>query len=165
MLKGNQEYPTKRGRSKCAIRNLSIFFAALESNQVVYILIGGFAVNLHGFSRYTSNLNIWIDDTVQNWDTLNKTFIACGMNETSARLNSGLPITRVVRLTGLENLTVEAGLKTALIAMVGNIAVPVLGVDQLITNKKALDRQIDSLDVLALEEIQKLLTTQFQGKV
>jgi hypothetical protein len=157
--------PYKKGKIEKCDQELIDFFAMLEKNQVVYILIGGFAVNLHGFSRFTANIDIWIEDTVQNWDILNKTLIACGMNETFHRLNNGLPITKAVRLTGLENLTVEACLKTALIAMVGNIAVPVLPIGQLIINKKALDRQIDGLDVLALKEIQKILTTHFQGKV
>lgn len=38
----------------------------LESNHVRYIMIGGFAINLHGYSRTTKDIDIWIEDTLEN---------------------------------------------------------------------------------------------------
>ncbi len=42
------------------------FFKCLNSNKVNYILVGGFAVNIHGFNRSTSDIDLWLEDTVEN---------------------------------------------------------------------------------------------------
>jgi hypothetical protein len=44
----------------------------LQNNNVRYIMIGGFATNLHGYSRATNDIDIWIDDTLQNRKNLRK---------------------------------------------------------------------------------------------
>lgn len=35
-------------------------------NNLHYIMVGGFAVNLHGFNRTTGDLDIWIKDEPPN---------------------------------------------------------------------------------------------------
>jgi hypothetical protein len=42
-------------------------------------MIGGFAVNLYGFSRYTADVDIWIKDTLENRKRLRN-----ALKETSA---------------------------------------------------------------------------------
>ena len=34
------------------------FWKALNANQVKYLMVGGFAVNMHGFSRATQDVDI-----------------------------------------------------------------------------------------------------------
>nr|MDQ6903927.1 hypothetical protein [Bacteroidota bacterium] len=48
------------------------FWRSLNSNDVQYIMIGGFAVNLHGFSRTTGDLDIWLKDDRSNRINLGK---------------------------------------------------------------------------------------------
>jgi hypothetical protein len=38
------------------------FWKSLNEFDVKYIMIGGFAVNLHGFSRTTGDLDMWLKD-------------------------------------------------------------------------------------------------------
>lgn len=38
------------------------FWKALEEFSVKYILVGGFAINLHGYQRFTGDLDIWLKD-------------------------------------------------------------------------------------------------------
>jgi hypothetical protein len=38
------------------------FWGALQNNNVRYIMVGGYAANLHGFQRYTGDIDIWLDD-------------------------------------------------------------------------------------------------------
>lgn len=137
-------------------RELINVFATLEAYKVQYILIGGFAVNLHGFSRYTPNVDFWINETAPNRDELNKCLTTCGINIHSPQLPNGLPVRIFTRLTGLEYQSFESGLKRAVKAMIAETTLPILAMDQLIINKKAMQRQIDQLDVAALEEIQLL---------
>jgi hypothetical protein len=63
-------------------------------------------------------------------------------------------------LTGLENPPFEDHLATATITMAGNTKIPVLEINQLIANKKALAGQMNSLYVLALDEIQRLRSSE-----
>ena len=42
------------------------FWQSLNNNNVQYILVGGFAVNMHGYSRATNDIDIWLKDDVNN---------------------------------------------------------------------------------------------------
>ena len=48
------------------------FIAALNNNQVEYLLVGGYAVIIHGYRRTTGDLDIWINPTPQNYNQLVK---------------------------------------------------------------------------------------------
>jgi predicted nucleotidyltransferase len=42
------------------------FVQSLNDNQVKYLVIGGYAVALHGYPRYTKDIDIWIEMTPDN---------------------------------------------------------------------------------------------------
>ncbi len=46
--------------------NVINFFKALQNRKVEYMLIGGWAVNYHGYVRATQDLDIWIAPTNEN---------------------------------------------------------------------------------------------------
>jgi phage replication-related protein YjqB (UPF0714/DUF867 family) len=39
---------------------------SLNNNQVCYLVIGGYAVALHGYPRYTKDIDIWIEMSPEN---------------------------------------------------------------------------------------------------
>ena len=41
-------------------KNFKEFIALLNANEVKYLLIGGYAVALHGHPRYTQDIDFWI---------------------------------------------------------------------------------------------------------
>lgn len=43
------------------------FLEALNNNDVSYILVGGFSVILHGHSRVTGDMDIWVEKTEDNY--------------------------------------------------------------------------------------------------
>jgi hypothetical protein len=47
-------------------------FKALHKFDVKYILVGGFATNLHGFNRTTADIDIWIKDNEINRRNITK---------------------------------------------------------------------------------------------
>jgi len=57
------------------------FWRALQENKVQYILVGGYAINLHGYQRFTADLDIWIKDELANRQHLRKAFVACNMGD------------------------------------------------------------------------------------
>lgn len=55
------------------------FLSALHKHHVRYILVGGFAVILHGYSRTTGDMDIWVERTRENYLRLKKAFDDFGM--------------------------------------------------------------------------------------
>lgn len=151
------------------------FWAALQSSQVRYIMVGGYATNLHGFSRYTGDIDIWIDDTLENRQCLREAFKNCGMGDydmlermqfvpgwTDFHLMNGLRLDILINMKGLEGYSFEECLAMASIADIDSVQVPFLHINQLIANKKAVNRPKDQIDVIELERIQKMLGDSLQ---
>jgi len=42
------------------------FIQSLNDNHVRYLVIGGYAVALHGYPRYTKDIDVWIDMNPDN---------------------------------------------------------------------------------------------------
>jgi hypothetical protein len=91
------------------------FWSALHLNQVKYIMIGGYATNLHGYQRFTGDLDIWIKDTRENRINLRQAFVDCEMGDypmiehmqfipgwTDFQLNNGLRLDIIIEMKGLE---------------------------------------------------------------
>ena len=55
------------------------FISALNKHQVRYILVGGYSVILHGYSRTTGDMDIWVDRTPENYVQIKKSFMDFGM--------------------------------------------------------------------------------------
>lgn len=55
------------------------FLNALNNNKVKYLLVGGYSVILHGYSRTTGDMDIWVDRTKENYVLLNSAFEEFGM--------------------------------------------------------------------------------------
>jgi len=43
------------------------FLKSLNNNKVNYILVGGYSVILHGYSRTTGDMDIWVERTKENY--------------------------------------------------------------------------------------------------
>jgi hypothetical protein len=55
------------------------FFDSLNKNNVKYILVGGYAVILHGYIRSTAAMDVWIQKSEGNYDLLKKALIDFGV--------------------------------------------------------------------------------------
>ncbi|RZJ81066.1 MAG: hypothetical protein EOO47_05545 [Flavobacterium sp.] len=145
------------------------FWKALEEFNVKYILVGGYAINLHGYQRFTGDLDIWLKDDLENRKALRSAFIKCGMGNypmidymqfipgwTDFHLNNGLRLDILINMKGLEGYTFDECLEMASVANIEDANIPFLHINQLIQNKKIVNRPKDQLDVLALEQIRNL---------
>lgn len=145
------------------------FWKALQDFKVQYIMVGGFAINLHGYQRFTEDLDIWIKDTIQNRQQLRKAFISCDMGDypmieymqfvpgwTDFQLNNSLKLDILIDMKGLEGYTFDECVEMASVAKIEGVQVPFLHINQLIENKKVINRPKDQLDIIALEQIRKL---------
>lgn len=50
--------------------DLITFLRLLNEGRVEYLIIGGAAVNIHGFSRSTGDIDVWFNPTQENFDRL-----------------------------------------------------------------------------------------------
>ncbi len=55
------------------------FIAALNISGTEYIMVGGYAVILHGYYRTTNDLDIWVNKTPENHYKIEKAFAIFGM--------------------------------------------------------------------------------------
>ncbi|MES2328653.1 MAG: DUF6036 family nucleotidyltransferase [Bacteroidota bacterium] len=55
------------------------FLSALNKQEVRYLLVGGFAVILHGYARTTGDMDIWVERTPENYLRIKKAFLQFGM--------------------------------------------------------------------------------------
>src|ERR1700676_776087 len=125
------------------------FWAALQKENVRYIMVGGYATNLHGYQRFTGDIDIWIEDNLENRRRLREAFIDCGMEDyymletmqfvpgwTDFHLMNGLRLDILVNMKGLEGYSFVECLNMAAVADIDSVQIPFLHINQLIANKK-----------------------------
>ena len=145
------------------------FWKALNDNNVRYILIGGFATNLHGYQRFTADMDIWIENIIENRKNLRSAFNQADMGDfpmletmqfvpgwAAFKLNNGLQLDIFVAMQALEKCSFGECLNASSIADIDGVKVSFLNINQLIANKKAVNRSKDQIDVMELEKIKQL---------
>jgi hypothetical protein len=139
---------------------------AFNERGFQYILVGGFATNLNGFSRTTADLDIWLKDTTENRKHLRQALKQVGLGDinqieemdfipgwTSIRLDSGIELDLMSYIKGFGQETFDECYKAASTAIILDVPIKFLHINHLISSKKACDRPIDRIDVLELERI------------
>ena len=63
---------------------------SLDQHNVRYIMVGGFATNLHGFSRTTADLDLWIDDTEENRQKLIAALSEMGLSNLESLIDNAI---------------------------------------------------------------------------
>ena len=142
---------------------------SLNNNDVRYIMIGGFATNLHGYNRATNDIDLWIDDTLVNRKNLRNALKEQGSGDydviesmqfipgwTDFQLNFGFKLDVMTSVKGLEKIGFKQCYSYAVTAEIENIQVKFLHFNHLIISKKSAGRPKDLLDVEELEKIKKL---------
>ena len=115
-------------------------------------------------------MDIWLNDTPDNRQRLRKAFIDCGMGDyymletiqfvpgwVDFRLMNGLRLDILVNMKGLEGYSFNECLEMASLAEIDGVEIPFLHINQLIANKRAVNRPKDQIDVIELERIRDLL--------
>ena len=145
--------------------DLRAFLKSLDAAHAEFIVVGGYAVAFHGFPRNTGDLDIWIRATADNASRVERAVRDFGFPiDASARaallqpdaiLRMGYPPMRIELLTQISGLDFEACRSRAVVIEVDRAKVPVLGLDDLIVNKRAAGRPKDLLDLIELERIHR----------
>ena len=146
------------------------FWRCLSNCNVQYIMIGGYAINMHGYQRFTGDMDLWIKDTIENRGNIRNAFRDCDMGDyhmmetmqivpgwTNFDLNNGLKLDIMLNVKGLEGYSFEDCLEMSSKAEIEGVIVPFLHINHLIESKIAADRPKDRIDVFYLKKIKQLL--------
>ncbi|MEM8584434.1 MAG: DUF6036 family nucleotidyltransferase [Bacteroidota bacterium] len=68
-----------QGMNNIFNRDFQHLVKLLNSYNVRYILVGGYSVILHGYSRSTGDIDIWVEPSSENYKKLVQAFTAFGM--------------------------------------------------------------------------------------
>ena len=132
------------------------------------MMVRGFAVNMHEFSRTTKEIDIWVKDDKVNRQNLGEAMGVFGYESlsweemqfvpgwTDFYIGNGIILDILIKMKGLEGFTFDECFQLAKIATIENIKVPFLHINHLIANKEAVNRPKDQIDVIELKKIKQL---------
>jgi hypothetical protein len=149
-------------------QDLISFWKALNDHHVRYIMVGGFAVRFNGFNRNTDVMDLWLRDDIENRKNLRRAFADLRYGDFASLETmkfvpgwttfyaAGIELDIMTEMKGLEEIGFDECLHSAFVADIDGLKIPFLHINQLINNKKAVNRPKDQIDVIELEKIRKI---------
>lgn len=142
-------------------RNFKEFIQLLNKNRVKYLIVGGYAVALHGHPRYTKDLDIWIYIEKNNAEKLINAlhefgFVSLDIKSSDFLVNEnviqlGSPPNRIDLLTSLDGVEFNSCYQSKVEVKIEDIIVDFINLEDLKKNKKATGRYQDLADLENLE--------------
>jgi predicted nucleotidyltransferase len=138
-------------------RDFKEFLTSLNSRNVRYLLIGGYAVSYYGYVRATADLDVWVEPTA-----INARQVVAALNDFGIKVPElteaifiardqvariGVPPIRIELLTSISGVEFEECYAHRLNAVIDEITVPVISLEHLKENKKASGRLKDLNDL------------------
>jgi predicted nucleotidyltransferase len=133
------------------------FVELLNAHDVRYLVVGGYAVAFHGHPRYTKDLDIWVDATVENAGRLLDALAEFGFGSSGLATDDflqpdtiiqlGYPPNRIDLLTELPGVTFNESYQSLVAIKVEGVTVQVIGLEELKINKKTVGRHQDLADL------------------
>ncbi|HXG93167.1 MAG TPA: hypothetical protein VNN73_12505 [Blastocatellia bacterium] len=133
------------------------FIQSLNDNEVGYLVVGGYAVALHGYPRYTKDIDIWIESSEENAARLLKALDQFGFGSVGLKVEDflvpdqiiqlGYPPNRIDLLTSLTGVDFESCYSSKVEVDIEGMIVNFIGIDCLRKNKRASGRLQDLADV------------------
>ena len=139
------------------------FIDALNKRKVEYIVVGGYSVIFHGYSRTTGDLDIWVNKTSSNYKKLLEAFNDFGMaifdmteenflsNPNIDVFSFGRPPVSIDIMTNVKGLEFAESFGQSSIIKVEGLDLRLIDFRDLIQAKKASGRSKDFDDIENLE--------------
>jgi hypothetical protein len=133
-----------------------------------FMVVGAYAVGVHGRPRATKDLDVWVEPSAENAPKVIAALVAFGaplMGLTATDLETpgvglqvGMEPLRIDVLTKVSGPTFAEAWATRIEAQFSDdVRCPVIGLDALLENKRAAGRPQDLADVAALEKLREIL--------
>ncbi len=138
------------------------FIRSLNKYEVEYMLVGGYAVIIRGYSRSTGDMDIWVNRTRDNYNRLLKAIHEFGLPveaipETkffSADYDVfafGKPPYAIEIMTAVKGLEFASAYEGSTVEIIDDLPVRIIHLNQLIEAKKAAGRNKDLNDLENLQ--------------
>lgn len=129
-----------------------------------FLVIGAYAVGVHGRPRATKDLDVWVEASAENATRILRALRDFGaplgdlaesdLESVGSGFKMGIPPRRIDVLTEIEGLSFAEAWPNRIDADFGDgVRCPVIGLTDLVTNKRAAGRPQDLADVAVLERI------------
>jgi hypothetical protein len=133
------------------------FLRLLNSREVRYLVVGGYAVGYHGHPRATGDMDIWIEISEDNAEKIAAVFCDFGMPseavsqslflEAGKIIRMGVPPVRLEVITRISGVDFDDCYTRRENVEVDDINVPFISLGDLKENKKAAGRLKDLQDL------------------
>lgn len=140
------------------------FLFALNEANVEYILVGGYAVILHGYNRTTGDLDVWVNPCEKNFDRLRIAFKIFGLpidaiskndflnNDDFDVFSFGKPPVSIDIMTAVKGLEFEPTYQKSSTYETEGLQIQLIHYSSLLTAKRSSGRYKDLNDIEHLEE-------------
>lgn len=143
-------------------RDFKELLERFNAASVEYLIVGGYALAVHGAPRYTHDLDVYVRPTPENaarilalLNEIGFGKMGCTVEEFTRPdtiLQLGEPPVRVDLLTGIQGVTWEQAVAGRIAGQYGDVPVHYLGRSEFVANKRAIGRPKDLADLAALGE-------------
>lgn len=143
------------------------FLSLLNDSQVEYLVIGGYAVAVHGYIRATGDIDIWINQNAENADKMLTVMLQFGFEAYDFQLEDFMVVDGKAGFVsiGQEPFKIEilgevSGVQFSecftnkIIVEIEQVPIPFINLSDLIKNKRASGRPKDLLDIDNLPELE-----------
>ncbi len=139
------------------------FIRAINAAEVDYLVVGGYAVILHGYNRTTGDLDVWVRKSSDNYQRLLKAFDQFGMsifdmteenflhNPTLDVFSFGVPPVSIDLMTETKGLNFDEAFKQAQWFEFEDLNIRVVQFQDLLNAKAAANRPKDREDIQQLQ--------------
>lgn len=137
------------------------FIASLTANHVRYLIVGGYAVALHGHPRYTKDLDVWVERSRENAQALIQALAQFGMGSLGLSeedflvpdqvVQLGYPPDRIDILVSISGVEFPECFARRVEVSLDGVNVNFIDLEHLKQNKKASGRMQDLADLEKLE--------------
>jgi len=146
-------------------KNFREFLKLLVENDVKFLVVGGYAVAVHGFPRYTGDMDVLIALNPKNAERVVRVFEKFGFGEMGISkadflekdtiVEIGREPNKIQVLTGIDGVEFSAAYGNRIEVDTDGLRIPFIGLDELLKNKAASGRNKDLIDLDELKRIKK----------
>lgn len=135
--------------------------SAFIDEKVEYMLVGGYALGYHGYSRGTGDIDLWVRRSAENAELVYRALKKFGAPLFDVKVEDfvvpntifqiGVPPNRIDVITDIDGVTFDEAWPDRDMIFSEGINITLIGRDNLLVNKKASGRPKDIPDVIWLE--------------
>ena len=133
------------------------FIGLLNEKKVEYLLVGGYAVILHGYPRYTGDIDFWINPTHENGEKVlsvldafgfgSLKLVASDFRKEDQIIQLGYPPLRIDLMTSIAGLSFQKSYPSSVIFEIDGLPIRTISKNHLKENKRASGRHKDLDDL------------------